>query len=191
MLTDILIKHVTGLRPDRCKVFPRQHVKRLPLNDDRIVSAFELMTFDQATVDGNGDSLVHFATAECGCSPEELEQILMLGGSDSVYSFFYVFGFKASFGRKCLTHIDKRPVRNSDIQVKNAGLSGPIGKRRPTDHGSNPFFAFSEANRHLGKSIQLGASIIRAFPSGHELFEDVHEKSHGRCLGYIIGRRMQ
>jgi hypothetical protein len=43
-----------------------------------------------------------------------------------VYSFFDVSGFKASFGRKRLTDIDRRPVRNSDIQVKNACLSGPI-----------------------------------------------------------------
>jgi hypothetical protein len=48
-----------------------------------------------------------------------------IGGSESVYSFVDVSGFKASFGGKGLTDIDKRPVRNSDIQVKNARLSGP------------------------------------------------------------------
>jgi hypothetical protein len=52
------------------------------------------------------------------------------GGSDSIYSFFDVSGFKASFGRKRLTDIDKRPVRNSDIQVKNARLSCPSATRR-------------------------------------------------------------
>jgi hypothetical protein len=44
--------------------------------------------------------------------------------------FFDVSGFKASFGRKRLTDIDRRPVRNSDIQVKNACLSGPIAAWR-------------------------------------------------------------
>jgi hypothetical protein len=43
-----------------------------------------------------------------------------------VYFFFDVYGFKASFGCKRLTDIDRRPVRNSYIQVKNACLSGPI-----------------------------------------------------------------
>jgi hypothetical protein len=42
-----------------------------------------------------------------------------------VYSFLDVSGFKASFFRKRLTDIDRRPVRNSDNLVKNACLSGP------------------------------------------------------------------
>jgi hypothetical protein len=42
-----------------------------------------------------------------------------------VYIFFDVSGFKASFGVKWLTDIDKQPVENLDIQVKNARLSGP------------------------------------------------------------------
>jgi hypothetical protein len=54
-----------------------------------------------------------------------------------VYSFFDVSGFKASFGRKRLTDIDRRPVGNSDIQVKNACLSGPIGEKKP-DMGTRP-----------------------------------------------------
>jgi hypothetical protein len=47
------------------------------------------------------------------------------GGSDSVYSFFDVSGFKAGFGRKLFTDIDIRLVVNSDIQLKNARLSRP------------------------------------------------------------------
>jgi hypothetical protein len=47
------------------------------------------------------------------------------GGSDSVYSFFDVSGFKAGFGRKLFTDIDIRLVVNSDIQLKNARLSPP------------------------------------------------------------------
>jgi hypothetical protein len=60
----------------------------------------------------------------------------ILDGSDSVYSFFDVSGFKASFGRKWLTDIDKRPVRDSDIQIKNARLSGPyiLSEACPTSH---------------------------------------------------------
>jgi hypothetical protein len=34
--------------------------------------------------------------------------------------------FKTSFGRKGLTDIDKRLVRDSDIKVENPRLSGPI-----------------------------------------------------------------
>ncbi|KAA8900057.1 hypothetical protein FN846DRAFT_892249 [Sphaerosporella brunnea] len=45
-----------------------------------------------------------------------------------VYIFFDVSGFKASFGVKWLTDIDKQPVENSDIQVKNARLRGRNGE---------------------------------------------------------------
>jgi hypothetical protein len=48
------------------------------------------------------------------------------GGSDSVYSFFDVSGFKAGFGRKVFTDINILLVVNSDIQLKNARLSTPI-----------------------------------------------------------------
>jgi hypothetical protein len=47
------------------------------------------------------------------------------GRSDSVYCFFDVSAFKTRFGRTWGTDIDKQQVRNSDIQVKNARLSGP------------------------------------------------------------------
>ncbi|KAA8908017.1 hypothetical protein FN846DRAFT_889675 [Sphaerosporella brunnea] len=43
-----------------------------------------------------------------------------------VFMFFDVYGFKASFGVKWLTDIDKQPVEHSDVQAKNARLSVPI-----------------------------------------------------------------
>jgi hypothetical protein len=58
-------------------------------------------------------------------SPSSTRQLIR-GAQTAVFFFFDVSGFKASFGRKCLTGDDKRPVGNSDIQVKNAHLSGPI-----------------------------------------------------------------
>jgi hypothetical protein len=55
MLTDILMKHIGSFRPVRSKYFKHQRVKVSPLVDasDRLVTAFELMTFDQSTIDGN------------------------------------------------------------------------------------------------------------------------------------------
>jgi hypothetical protein len=54
-----------------------------------------------------------------------------------VYSFFDVSAFKASFGRTWGTDIDKHQVRNSDIQVKNARLSGPNGIRWAKKRGQS------------------------------------------------------
>jgi hypothetical protein len=52
-----------------------------------------------------------------------------------VYIFFDVSGFKAIFGVKWLTDIDKQPVENSDIQVKNARLSGPNASKERSQTG--------------------------------------------------------
>jgi hypothetical protein len=84
MITDILTKHISRFRPDRTKTFARQNVKRIPLTDTRAMSSFELMTFDQSTIDGNGDSLTHSATVECGYQPHELEEILVLVSGDQL-----------------------------------------------------------------------------------------------------------
>jgi hypothetical protein len=42
------------------------------------------MPFDQGTVDGNGDSLTHAATTECGHAKEVLEQILIVVNGDQL-----------------------------------------------------------------------------------------------------------
>jgi hypothetical protein len=42
------------------------------------------MTFDQSTTDGNGQSLNHAATVECGYSKSELEEILILVSGDQL-----------------------------------------------------------------------------------------------------------
>jgi hypothetical protein len=84
MITDILTKHISRFRPDRTKTFARQNVKRIPLTDTRAMSSFELMTFDQSTIDGNGDSLTHSAMVECGYQPHELEEILVLVSGDQL-----------------------------------------------------------------------------------------------------------
>jgi hypothetical protein len=77
-----------------------------------------------------------------------------------VYIFFDVSGFKASFGVKWLRDIDRRPVRNSDIQVKNARLSGPIRccgyvfskQQRSGDdtHIAEAQFPFIANSHHMG-----------------------------------------
>jgi hypothetical protein len=84
MLTDILMKHIGSFRPDRLKFFKHQRVNELPLVDDRLVTSFELMTFDQSTTDGNGQNMNHAATVECGYSKSELENTLILVSGDQL-----------------------------------------------------------------------------------------------------------
>ncbi|KAA8893104.1 hypothetical protein FN846DRAFT_896274 [Sphaerosporella brunnea] len=64
-----------------------------------------------------------------------------------VYISLDDYGFKASFGVKRLTDIDKQPVENSDIQVKNARLSGPITLLEDVLYGSEPLFCQVQAVR--------------------------------------------
>jgi hypothetical protein len=86
LLTDVLMKHITGFRPNRKEYFPHKNVQRLSTKDsqNRLSSAFELMTYDQSTIDGNGDSLRHASSVECGYTKEELENILILVSGDQL-----------------------------------------------------------------------------------------------------------
>jgi hypothetical protein len=84
LLTDVLSKRIPGFKTDRSLHFPHQTVRKLRPDESRQFSAFELMPFDQGTVDGNGDSLLHAATVECGYSKEQLEEILILVSGDQL-----------------------------------------------------------------------------------------------------------
>jgi hypothetical protein len=76
--------YIGAFRPDRSNFFKHKREKELPLVDDRVVTSFELMTFDQATTDGNGQSMNHAATVECGYSTNELENMLILVSGDQL-----------------------------------------------------------------------------------------------------------
>jgi hypothetical protein len=84
MLTDILGRCIHGFAPNRGQYFPRVPVQKLQPNESRQFTSFELMSFDQGTVDGNGASLTHAATIECGYAPDMLEQILVLVSGDQL-----------------------------------------------------------------------------------------------------------
>jgi hypothetical protein len=115
MLTDVLSKRIPGFKTDRSLHFPHQIVRKLRPDDSRQFSAFELMPFDQGTVDGNGDSLVHAATVECGYSKEELEEILILVSGDQLTVTAEV---RVSQGTRQRADVDARHARKRRSDCK-------------------------------------------------------------------------
>jgi hypothetical protein len=75
---------IPAFKLDRSHHFLRQPVLKLRPDESRELSAFELTPFDQGTVDGNGDSLAHATTVECGYSQDTLERMLILVNGDQL-----------------------------------------------------------------------------------------------------------
>jgi hypothetical protein len=84
MLAVVVTKRIQGFNPDRSQHFPRQTVRKPSHDETRELTAFELMPFDQGTVDGNGNILTHAATIDCGHAKEVLEQILIVVSGDQL-----------------------------------------------------------------------------------------------------------